>query len=283
MSTTVIFGPGSEKGFLLIGGIWALGNDLKNVNHFIGVSVGSILATFLAMQMTFPEIILESLSFNLFDNWLDLLKDFDISSWWLKSNKSKVFGLIDPSKIKERIEIWMNKKFSRSLSFLDLFLMTGKKLTITVTDRSDPKRPKAVYCNYINTPHISVSQTVLESCLLPGIFESNTPHRLDGAFSDPLPIEQVDSNSEKTIIFLMEDVISESNNSLVKNISIIYHSLLIPSQILLNNKLENCKNAKIINLTRNSESLGIPIVIPVKREEKIALIAQGFHQTREQL
>jgi predicted acylesterase/phospholipase RssA len=164
--------------------------------------------------------------------------------------------------------------------------MTGKKLTITVTDRSDPKNPRAIYCDYINTPHLSVSQTVLESCLLPGIMENNTPHRLDGAFSDPLPIEQVDANCEKTIIFLMDDVHTESSNSLVNNISSIYYSLMVPTQILLNNKLSSLPregNVKIINLTRKSDSLSIPIVIPVKSEEKMSLISEGFYQTLKQL
>jgi predicted acylesterase/phospholipase RssA len=284
MTTEVLFGPGSEKGFLLIGAVLAskVKDKLKNVKHYAGVSVGSILATFLAFGLTLPEIIFESVTFNLFDSWVDVLKDFDFLSWWSRSGQSKTFGLIDPSRIKERIEFWMFRKFGQPMTFLDLYLRTGIKLTIVVTDRSNIDEPKPIYYDYIETPHYSISDAVLHSCMLPGIFENKNPNRLDGAFSDPLPIERMNFQNSEVIVFLLRDSWKLFDSSLPSMIADIYFSLMVPSQILLNEKIKKHKDSvKIICLTRESNGWRVPLSI--QRQEKFSMISQGFLQALNEL
>jgi len=270
---SIILGPGSEKGFLLIGAILAL--SFSKIQKIIGVSVGSILATLIFFNLSFPELLLESLSFKFFNSWTELVKDFNFAKWIEIENKNAIFGLIDPSKIKERIDYWSIIKFGKSITFKELYLRTGKVLVIVSTDRSKIHNPKPIYFNYLTTPDYLISQAVLESCLIPGIFQSNTPERIDGVFSDPLPIEQI--GKENALVFLLSNNEEELEASITGILINIYNSLLVPIQVLLNLKLKSCpENIKVIKLQPKK---GIPLL--TGKEERIEMIIQGFFQTRK--
>lgn len=262
MVNTLILGSGSYRGFLLIGGIFylKLAGELENTKHFIGVSVGSIISALLCLDLSIPELLLEAISFGFNDG-------FDISKFF--SYEKKMGGLIDPSRISERLEYWMIKKFKKSLTFKELFSLTGKKLSIVVTDASGPS---AIYMDYLRTPDYSVSQGVMESCMIPVIFENKNRERIDGGFSDPLPIQLAESDD--ILIFLLQD---QKNNVSQNTISTIYSNLTIPIQCFTEYKLTQCpKGTKVIVLTKQAGDI---FPVSMTKEEKMTLISSGFYQT----
>jgi len=279
----LILGPGSYKGFLLIGGLLAsfYRGEIEEIDHYVGVSVGSILVTFLSLGMSFPEIILEALSFDLFDGWTEAFNDFSVIDWMTQRNKAKLMGLISPSRIRERVEFWLLRKYGQTMNFEQHFFLTGKKLTIVITNRSDPENPHPVYLNHETTPTYSVSRAVLESCAIPGLFESDHPHLVDGGLSDPFPIEQVAGT--KALIFLLHDNPPPNTRGLSASLSSIYSAMTVPIQILTNQKKrflnQGIDDHKLIILRRDYHDW----TARLQERDKIKMIVQGFQQTLEAL
>ena len=277
---TLIFGSGNEKGFLLIGSLLALQNSKKisKVKKIIGISVGSIIGTFVAIGMSFSEILNESLSFNIFEASISGI-DQIIKNFSFEMNGRN--GILDPSEIKRRIDARLIMKYGKSLTFKELHLWTDIELVIVITDRSNKNFPRAVYLSKSTTPNYSVSQAVLESCMLPGIFNNTNFNRIDGVFADPFPYEQ--AMGQKTLAMLPIEDLSKSfsdSQSFFGIIVDIYHALLVPIQIFLARKIEEARNSF------DEEKLEIVILktdprIPfsLKLDEKIKMIVQGFFQT----
>lgn len=270
MFTKLLLGPGKEKGFLLLGALFALQlkGYLMNINEYVGVSVGSIVAVYLVMGLNFREIFYEALNFNLFENWGDI----SIVNWFISEGNS---GIVKSSKIKGRVDKWMIEKYGKSLTFEQLWRFTGKKLTITITDRTSPEYPKAIYMNHETYPNYNVADAIIESCSIPGLIEMINPNHIDGAFSDPFPIEQL---GDEGIAFILQDVGKASDsNHLTRPFEQMYETAFIPLQILTNEKIKKINgNLKVIILKRLSSN-----IIPRKlsKIEKIDLMTSGLKQT----
>lgn len=267
----LLLGPGLEKGFLLLGALFALQlkGHLSKINEIIGVSVGSIVAFYLVIGISFNELFEEALQFNLFDNWRDL----DIFNWFF-SKGSK--GIVSASKIKDRLEFWMRRKYGRNLTFLELNEITGKKFVITVTDRRDSEHPRPLYLSYENYPNYSVVDAVLESCTIPGIIEEKNPHFIDGAFSDPLPVQLL--GKDPSIVFILRDNENvHDSNILTKPFEKILDTFLIPMKVLIDQKIGNISEKTMAIILRRDSYNFIPRALSNK--EKIELIKSGFKQT----
>lgn len=267
----LLLGPGLEKGFLLLGAIFALQlkGHLKHINEYVGVSAGSIVAFFVVIGISFNDLFDEALNFNLFDTW----RDIDIFSWFF-SEGSK--GLISSKRIRERLDFWMKRKYGRNLTFKELQEATGKKFTVTVTNRKDPGRPQALYMNYENFPDYDVCDAVLESCTIPGLIEQKNPHHIDGVFSDPLPVHLL--GDTPSIAFILKDVGGAGDsNLLTKPFEKILETFLIPIQMITEQKVNQISNKTIAIVLRRE----LHNIIPRKltNEEKIKLIESGFKQT----
>jgi len=270
MYSKILLGPGVEKGFLLLGAIFALQlkGYLNNIDEFIGVSVGSIVAFYINIDINFNDIFNEALNFNLFESW----QDFNFISWFLTEGKS---GIVKSNKIKERIDYWMKSKYGKSLTFEELWNFTGKKLTITITDRTDLDNPKAIYMNYENYPKYSVSTAIVESCSIPGIIELKNPNYVDGALSDPFPVELLDGNG---IAFILRDENNvKDSNAFTRPFEKMIEGLMIPLQIITQQKIQMItEGVKAIILKRERRN-----IIPRKltKDEKVEMINSGFKQT----
>lgn len=267
----LLLGPGLEKGFLLLGALFALQlrGHLKHIEEFIGVSVGSLVAFYIVIGVSFNELFDEALEFNLFETW----REFDILAWFLSEGSR---GLVKSNKIRERLEFWMKCKFGRSLTFLELYQLTGKKFTVTITDKSDAERPQSIYINHENYPNYQVSEAVIESCTIPGLIEQKNPNHIDGAFSDPMPIQLL-GNTPSIAFILRDSGDAGDSNLLTKPFEKVLESFFIPMQILVEQKIQHIGgNVKAIVLRRNIRN-----VIPRKltMEEKKNLIQSGFKQT----
>jgi len=281
----MVLGSGSMLGYFLIGSLLALQskNKLIEYSDYYGISVGSILAALIAMNISIKDIITESLEFNFFDGWNDFLQNFNILEWMTKKKSNKTMGLIDPGKIRDRIEYWMIIKYHKKLSFQDLYNLTGNTLTIIVTDRSDPDDPKPIYLNKDTYPNYQISKAVIESCSIPGIFEIENPHRIDGVFTDPFPVERLE-NKTGLALLLHEDYKITGNGSISEALINIYSSIMIPIKMMMKKKIEMCpKSIKIIHLRKQSSSVAVPVPIGMSKTDKYQMIVSGYFQTLEQL
>jgi predicted acylesterase/phospholipase RssA len=266
-------GAGKEKGFLLIGAIFSLQLKGKLVYYdkLIGVSVGGLIATLINLELTFDQLYKEAINFNIFESFRDF--SFDAKE-----------GLFSPAKIRQRVDFWMKLKFGKLVNFLELHNMTGKHLILVATDQRDPEDPKPVYFDYLTTPFYSVSKAVVESCLIPGFFETNSYQFIDGVFSDPFPIEKVDTGDEgaKVDAFLLKDKYPADSNKIVNSIQSIFSALDIPTKILIQTKMKNLsKNVRVIILLRIikewnwKNATGVYLTF----EEKKKLVLDGANQT----
>lgn len=287
MGKTLIITAGGVKGFLALGGIFALKskNLLSDYTDFCGVSVGSILTTLLALNLEYPELLTESLEFDFFNGFNNALNNFNILDWFQrqKEKKLKGIGILNPTKIRDRIEYWMIVKYRKKMSFLDLYNYTGNTLTIVVTDLSDVENPKPVYLNWKNTPNYSIAKAVMESCSIPGVFELENPSKIDGVFSDPFPFQIVNTD-QATAFILQEDFRGSETSGIGEALLHIYSAMLIPIKILLQEKIERCpKNIIIIQLKRTINGIDLPIPFNMASADKLNMIISGFEQTIEQL
>lgn len=287
MGKTLIITAGGVKGFLALGGVFALkvNNEYNNFDKFCGVSVGSILATLLAINLDYSELLTESLEFDFFDNFLKLFSNFNILELLGKMRQKKIkgLGILDPSKIQERIEYWMIVKYRKKLTFADLYNYTGNTLTIVVTDRTNNDEPKPIYLNWKTAPTYSIAKAVVESCSVPGVFELENPNRIDGVFSDPFPYEVAGSDPAVAFI-LQEDLRTPEESNLAEVLLNIYSATLIPIKLILKEKIAKCpNNVEIIQLRKVVKGIELPIPFKMSRNDKIKMIVSGFRQASEQL
>lgn len=286
MAKTLIITAGGVKGFLALGGLLALRatDTLRDYTNFCGVSVGSILATFLAMNLTYLEIFTESMEFDFFDSLTHIFRNFDTLAWISRQRKKNIkgIGLLDPTKIQERIEYWMIVRYRKKLTFLDLYNYTGNTLTVVVTDRTDPENPEPLYLNWKTAPSYSIARAVVESCSIPGVFELENPSRIDGVFSDPLPYEIAEGPSVAFV--LQEDLKIPDDAGLTEALLHIYSATLIPIKLMLREKMKKCPaNIKIIQLKRVTNGIEMPVPFNMSLDDKIKMVLTGYQQTMEQL
>lgn len=282
MYNTLLLGSGKEKGYLLIGAIFALQikGRLEEINEYIGISVGSLIAVYINLGLAISDIIGESINFDFFNP----VSKNDIFTWFLSAGDS---GFIKYNKIIEQIDKHMINNYGSSLTFQELYDITGKTLTITVTDRSMINHPKAIYMNHLNYPDYNVTRAVLESCSIPGLIELINKDHIDGVFTDPFPIEIILTNNDKTCLaFLLQDIGPYDDSSmLTKPLEQIYESFSIPIQTIVLQKLEKLQNVddrkvKVIFLNRYGSNF---IPKQLTKDEKVQLIKDGFTQTLEVL
>lgn len=188
LDSCFIFSGGFDGGFLEIGSVIAfekMNIDIRCYSNLCGVSVGSIVAFFLALGFTSQKIVdISDEIFDMFRLSLGSLNfDFIIN---LISNKS----LIDSTKFRKKfISVLRNHSYYDfdSFTFEDLYSARKSNLTIVSTDNNG--NPK--YFNRKTARKTNVIDAVLSSICIPFIFPfTNINNKIyyDGCFSDPCPI-----------------------------------------------------------------------------------------------
>lgn len=175
-------GPGGIKGISFIGALQKLDEEgiLKNIKNYSGSSIGGLIITFIAIGYKPIEL------FEIFN--IDITK-------YVKFNYKNIFnkyGANDCIKIDKIFQIMLEKKnIHHNITFIELFNLINKKITITGTNLSDVK---PIRFNYINTPHIKVIDALKITYRIPVIFEPYFLDKkiyVDGALLDPLPLEKL--------------------------------------------------------------------------------------------
>ena len=164
---TCIFGGGAVRGIAYVGAIKALKQLNFNVKTLVGSSVGSIIASLLAVGYSEDEIndILMDVNFELFrDIHFGLNKDFALSKgnvfteWIRDAIEKKVYGLD------------YKKGCNKPVTFADI----KRNLIILTTDLNNFKSEEF---STFETPDFEIATAVRISCSMPGLM---TPVEIDG-------------------------------------------------------------------------------------------------------
>lgn len=167
---TLCFSGGGTNGIAFIGTLRALfrykevdwTSEHRVINHFIGTSVGALVATLLYCRI---DIFTEEIA--------ELVTDFcsfvsQTPTALLKSG----FGLSDGDHCIQFLRRALKKQFNKeNLTFVELRHIVGGTLTLVA---SDLKTAEPVYISFETHPHEEVAKACFASMCLPGMFKWQT-------------------------------------------------------------------------------------------------------------
>ena len=193
------------------GGVTALGflgilkllyeHDLiKEIEHFIGTSMGAIISYLLTIGFTHNEL----LEFSKLFNFSKITEDIKLDNFLCN------FGFIDMNNIKIILKNISNvKNIDNDITFKQHYEKTKKKLSITGTCLSDFK---LYYFNYENTPDMKIFDAILISCCIPLLFqpiEHDNKCWIDGGIINNFPIDYCNDEIDNTLGIAINDICFE--------------------------------------------------------------------------
>jgi len=181
MFENLVLSGGSIKGITYLGLLKSLQEHpdiYKNIKCFAGASVGSLFATFLALDIKYQY--LDKFIHTDFSLFLQLDIEDLIEKYGLDSGENYV-------KLIEKI-LGENK----NITFLQVFKKTGKRLIISATCLNNYN---VEYFDYISHPKLKVINAIRASISIPFLFTSvsmDGKTYVDGAILEPMPITLFD-------------------------------------------------------------------------------------------
>tara|TARA_A100001015_G_C15029890_1_gene732608 strand:+ start:1796 stop:2728 length:933 start_codon:yes stop_codon:yes gene_type:complete len=193
---TLCISSGGVKGFYLLGALKYLFDknilNLKNINTFVGTSIGSIIILFLSIGHSVDSLI--NIFYSIDFSKLDIEINFD--------NVFENFGLDNATKIITIIQTLLYDKINLyDISFKNLFEITKKEIKIIAVNYS---KQKEVMFSYETTPDMSVILAIRMSISIPFIFNPVNYRGdlyIDGAFLNHLGIEYCNLNNSIALCF----------------------------------------------------------------------------------
>jgi predicted acylesterase/phospholipase RssA len=210
----VILGPGGIKGLLEIGCLEILeaSNILTDVNHYVGVSVGAVIAFLRCIGYKFSEISKKALETNIFrfptiptgNNLQELIEHIKVVMGQLKTQK----GILGIGDIRDFLVTLIVEKLGCIPSLNGLYMASGKKLTCVTLNIS---QDSVEYISHVNHPEMNCIDAVLRSINIPGVFEGVTDHidgsqYVDGALGDPCPIKHIDDGETRILNLYIDEL-----------------------------------------------------------------------------
>lgn len=175
----IIISSGGNRGIALIGALNEFNKNypIYNIKYFTGCSVGALICLILVLGYSIDDLneILFNIDFSIFQ---DL----------------KILNLIEKCGLDEGIKFnnflkatIIQKNLNPNISYHELYLVTNKIFTVSVTNIS---KGISEYHNHINTPDMSVMLSVRMSLNIPILFSPifyKNDYYVDGALLDPFP------------------------------------------------------------------------------------------------
>ncbi|AYV86281.1 MAG: patatin-like phospholipase [Solumvirus sp.] len=262
----LILGAGGIKGFFELGALFYLEQikHIKNVNTFIGISIGAVISLLMVCGCEIKEIITHAVDTEIFQDF----KNIDMIT--ILNNT----GITSNEKIKKKISQIVHSKFGFVPTLSQLYQMTGKTL-ISVTNNLTLR--KAEYFSYLTEPNMSCVDSVMYSINIPGVF-----HKLcyrdniyvDGALIDPYPLAIVDDGKTDILGIYIEEV--EGVNLKTSSLSYLSQALLSPIRELREKSIasasKRCKHIKLKSSVLDTTGFTI------SAEEKGRMLANGHNE-----
>lgn len=188
----LVVGPGAEKGYYELGALHYLESEkyLTKVKYCACCSVGAIICLLWIAGYSFKSSIEKMKEKDTFD----VLGDISISTILSKS------GLFSNSGLKDFITELVNKKVGYTPSLYNLYMISGIELCIVATNLNRKKHEQ--YLTYKSNPDLSCVDAVLLSTCVPYVLprlEYKGYSMIDGAFSNPYPINVYDDGNNKIL------------------------------------------------------------------------------------
>lgn len=273
--SVLVLGPGGAKGFLELGALLVLEKEgyLADIRILIGVSIGAILSFLIAVGYNATEIIKEAMDFDLFQD-ISILSLSDIKKAFSQAKKNA--GFMPHNKIKEKLSQLMTDKFHRVLTLKELYMATGLEL-VTVTTNLD--KDIAEYLSWRTYPNLSAVEAVLMSMNIPLLFyqiiygEDHDVY-IDGAFSNPYPIDQYD-DKKTDILGIYISTPKKKEKPIGQDICYYMYKIISSGMVQLrkrNKKMASsrCKHLKLT--TAIIDTVGITVTF----EAKCQMIYNGY-------
>jgi len=258
----LILGPGGIKGYMHLGALFYLHEKglLKNIETYIGVSIGSIISLLLNCGYTPSQIIIKTIIINIFNSCT--IKDI-----W---NNLKGGSVLSVEPIRIVLNHLMKLKFDKVLTLKELYEKTKKELYVVANNIS--KNEGLTYISYKSHPDLSATEAVLMSSSIPFIFpayEYKDSLFVDGATVNPYPIDIVPLKEEEKVIGFYID-----NKDDIKG-KISFFNRIIDSplrEIMRRGKETYKKSTHVILETKVYDSIGLSLSL----EDKIKMISDGY-------
>lgn len=265
----LVVGPGGMKVFLELGALLELEREgfLVHIKKFIGCSIGSLVSLLLVSGYNVLQVINDFLNEDIFNYIIDKL-DLD-----------KIYnstGLIDPSKIKEKISSKLLSKFTFIPSLQQLYLATGRGLYCVAYNIT---RDTVDIFSHETTPECSCVDAVLFSMNIPGLFYQMRYKDclyVDGALGNPYPIDIFDDGKTKILGISID---SESTLKIESGIEYFYKIIQSPmvqlKKRILSESSRLCKNIEI--KSDYFDTLGVNL----DEKKRAEMIKQGIYQVQQ--
>jgi NTE family protein len=160
--TNLVFQGGGVKGFAHIGVVKKLEEIglLSNIKRFAGTSVGSLIASLLAIGFTADEIIeqKDKIDFSVFKIGCLITALYRI---W------KFFGVHPIDALEKQIREIIETKISSDITLSELYSLTGNDLVIVTCCLN---RQKSIYLHHSKFPNVKLIDAIMSSMCVPFMF-----------------------------------------------------------------------------------------------------------------
>ena len=265
------------------GGVTALGflgilkllyeHDLiKEIEHYIGTSMGAIISYLLTIGFTHNEL----LEFSKLFNFSKITEDIKLDNFLCN------YGFIDMNNIKIILKNISNvKNIDNDITFIQHFKKTKKKLSITGTCLSDFK---LYYFNYENTPDMKIFDAILISCCIPLLFqpiEHDNKCWIDGGIINNFPIDYCDDEIDNTLGIAIKDICFEKctinpKKDLPDYLSNLFKCLVYSDTV---KKLETYDK----NTIKYNFDISIMVDFNINSDEILEIFNDGYQQALSQI
>tara|TARA_B100001093_G_scaffold311805_1_gene297582 strand:- start:833 stop:1789 length:957 start_codon:yes stop_codon:yes gene_type:complete len=170
---------------------------IKEIEHYVGTSMGAIICYLLTIGFNHNEL----LEFSKLFNFSKITEDIKLD------NFLNNYGFIDMNNIQIILKnISSVKNINHDITFEEHYQKTNKKLSITGTCLSDFK---LYYFNYENNPNMKIFDAILISCCIPLLFnpvEYDNKCWIDGGIINNFPIDYCNDEIDNTLGIAIKDV-----------------------------------------------------------------------------
>jgi predicted acylesterase/phospholipase RssA len=254
----LVLSGGGVKGITMLGSMAYLQDigALDHVTHFVGTSVGAVVATVMAMGAAPRDVFKRHVA------TFKYTPDIDITR--LERN----FGL-DSGKNLER---WIESLVPTDHTFASFYETYGKTLTVSVTNLNSHA---AEFCSRHTTPHLSVRLALRMSCSVPLYFSAvkyNGSMYVDGGVACNFPVRHaIECGAARVLGVRFTAPPKEPGHAWT-------FETFLGALLESSTNRQHPPNATIIHLDTGDVSQ--PLQFKLSKKEKAALFETGYAQTR---
>lgn len=241
--------------------------SLEGLRELAGTSVGSIICTLLVCGYSPMEIFSEVYSMTSFFNIGDCNNIWDLF---------KHFGLMSISTMMDKISDLIIKKIGYMPTMQQLKDLSGKTVTITVTNVS---RMQVEYISHMTRPNLKIIDAVKMSCNLPLIFQRisyNGDYYVDGGLLDNFPVSQISDICTRTLGVIVTGTDPTESDTAFTNY--LYRLMIMPINMItdLRSRLSN-RPLTLVKIVFNN----IPLLeFSMQCERKMDMFISGYKYAR---